>query len=140
MKEHMKISTNLRESMFDQAEKYVEVATHHKNAYMKFCDWKLQKTLVEAQIDDKIRKMYNIGLVDGAPDKTKTKLTEAQITAKIHADKEYVNTVNALNEAECNYIFACNMLEAMKQRKEMLMLLSQEKAQIHSFVTGNASV
>jgi len=126
-------ASNLCESILDHTQKYMEAVAFHKDAYQKFCDLKLQKNLIEAQLDEKIRTFYNTTSVHdpmASSEKPKAKLTEAQITAKIHSDMQYINTVTKLNEAEANYIYAGGLLEAMKQRKEMIQLYQKEQSKM----------
>jgi predicted component of type VI protein secretion system len=82
--------------------------------------------LLEAKLDEKIRNFYNSSLVEGAPDaKTKTKLTEAQVSAKIQVDPEYIAAVAKLNKSEANLAYAQNILEAMRQRGRMLEIIAK---------------
>lgn len=114
---------NLRESALDQAERFAVMADAHRQALFQAADLKSKKNVLEGKLDEKIRSFYNAGLVEGAPDaKTKTKLTEAQITAKIQADPEYIAAVSACNEADSYLAFANNLLEAMRHRKDMLQI------------------
>jgi hypothetical protein len=117
-------SDDLKESAFDQAERFAVIADAQRQAFFQAADLKSKKNVLEGKLDEKIRSFYNAGLVEGAPDaKAKTKLTEAQITAKIQADPEYIAAVNACNEADSYLAFANNLLESMRHRKEMLALV-----------------
>jgi hypothetical protein len=111
-------------SLLDQAEKYAVVADSHRQAFMQAASLKSKRSILEGKLDEKIRSFFNAGLVESAPDaKNKTKLTEAQIQAKIQADPEFIAAVDSCNEADSYLKFAENILEGMKQRKDMLSTL-----------------
>jgi len=113
--------TKLSQFLEEHSTCYAKAALAHSEAYLQAADLKTKKNVLEGKLDERIRSFYNAGLVEGAPDaKTKTKLTEAQIQAKIQADPEYCVMVNACNEAESYLRLAESMLEAMKHRRDML--------------------
>lgn len=112
---------HFREAIAAQPSNYATAALAHSEAYLQAADLKAKRNLLEGKLDERIRNFYNTGLVEGAPDaKTKSKLTEAQIQAKIQSDPEYCVMVNACNEAESYLRLAEAMLEAMKHRRDML--------------------
>jgi hypothetical protein len=114
----------LMESALDQAEKYAVVAEAHQKTYLQAANLKNKKNILEAQLDEKIRSFHNTGVTDGAADaKTKVKLTETQIQAKIQADESYIRLINSCNEADSYLAFANNILEAMRQRHTSIDLL-----------------
>ena len=114
------------QSVLDQSEKFGKVTTAHYHALMDALRCKSAVNMKEASLDHQIRYFYNASLVESAPDaKTKTKMTETQISAKIQNDPEYAALVKSSDEAESYLAYVENILEGMKQRYRMLEVIAK---------------
>jgi hypothetical protein len=122
-KKYTEIS-DITEAALNHASQYTEIAEEHQKIFLLALQLKSKQSQVEAEVDEHIRNFFNSGLTEGAPDaKTKTKLTEAQVKAKIQADPKVKQATEEANKAESELVLVNHLLDAMKQRSKMIASL-----------------
>lgn len=104
--------TDLTTPMMEQAALYAYYAHQAALAGKQVDDVKLTLELMSSKIDKEIRDK---AAVDGE------KLTEAKIDKMIHRDARYVRLQQKLNEAKMVESLTKSSLEALKQRRDMLV-------------------
>lgn len=105
---------NINESIQNQTTLYATAVENHFNAMKKSYSAKREFTLVEAELDQKIRE---------ANANSGTKMTEAQLSNKIISSLEYQRAAKMDDDARAEMIYASNILETLRQRRDILVQL-----------------
>lgn len=123
---------DITSAFMTQAALYVEYAQQCQQAEIQMDGFKQRLEITEAQVDQKIR--------DEAAENNK-KLTEAMIGKQVVINKSVIRAKMRYNEAKAIHGMAKSSLEAIKQRKDMLIqcgadLREEHKGQLR--MGGNA--
>lgn len=112
--------SNVQGAIIEQASLFVYYAGKVSNAQMQSDKFKSRVELLESHIAQELRdEAINNG----------TKITEAAIKQSIAGDKRYVKAQLMLSKAKAQLDFAKNVLEALKQRKDMIIQIGVAQRQ-----------
>ena len=114
--------TRITESFMDQAALYVDYAQKCQQAEMQADRFKQAAEIIEAKAYKEIRD----DLVSG-----KEKFTEAQISKDLAIDSRVIAAKRLYNEAKSIHSMCKSALEAIKQRKDMLIQCGADLREEH---------
>lgn len=103
---------NLDSAYVEQASLFAYYAEQSRLASKKMDNFKLRINTIEAELDKECR---DVAITSGV------KITEKAIEQSVTRDEKYIKSVMAYNDAKATHQMLRDILEAFKQRKDMLI-------------------